>query len=51
MKKGFVDFLTETYERLPTYPFEDQAERSSTERVEQEIALPVRVRVVIECQS
>ncbi|KAG5388853.1 hypothetical protein IGI04_030394 [Brassica rapa subsp. trilocularis] len=27
------------YERLPTYPFEDQAERSSIERVEQEIEL------------
>ena len=32
-------------------PFEDQAERSSVERVEQEIELPVRVRLVIECKS
>ena len=31
--------------------FEDQAERSSIERVEQEIEPPLRVRLVIECQS
>ncbi|WZZ51385.1 hypothetical protein YC2023_051492 [Brassica napus] len=33
---------------LPTYPFEDQAERSS--RVNQEIELLVQVRLVIGCQ-
>ena len=32
-------------------PFEDQSERSLIERVEQEIELPVRVRLVIEWQS
>ena len=32
-------------------PFEDQAERSSIEIVEQEIRLPMQVHVVIECQS
>ena len=31
--------------------FEDQAERSSTERVVQEIDLLVRVRLVIECMT
>ena len=32
-------------------PFEDQAERSLIERVEQEIEQPGRVRLVIGCQS
>ncbi|WZZ34646.1 hypothetical protein YC2023_018047 [Brassica napus] len=32
-------------------PFEDQAERSSIERVEQEIEPPLRVRLVIKCHS
>ncbi|WZZ20695.1 hypothetical protein YC2023_122082 [Brassica napus] len=32
-------------------PFEDQAERSSIDRAGQEIELPGRVRLVIECQS
>ena len=32
-------------------PFEDQAERSSIEIVEQGIELPMQVPLVIECQS
>ncbi|WZZ69783.1 hypothetical protein YC2023_081153 [Brassica napus] len=32
-------------------PFEDQAKRSSIGRAGQEIELPGRVRLVIECQS
>ena len=44
-------FRTEPYERLLRTPFEDQAKRSSIERVEQEIELRMRVRLVIKCQS
>ena len=50
-KKVLIDFGLNLINGCLRIPFEDQAERSSIERVEQEIELPGRVRLVIECQS
>ncbi|WZZ50992.1 hypothetical protein YC2023_051099 [Brassica napus] len=49
-EKGF-DLISNLMKGCLRTPFEDQAERSSIERVEQEIELPGRVRLVIGCQS
>ena len=51
MKMVLIDFGLNLMKGCLRTPFEDQAERSSIERVEQEIELPWRVRLVIGCQS
>ena len=50
-EKGLKDFELDLMKGCLHTPFEDQAERSSIKRVEQEIKLHGRVRLVIECQS
>ncbi|WZZ69785.1 hypothetical protein YC2023_081155 [Brassica napus] len=47
----FIDFGLNLVKGCLRTPFEDQAERSSIDRAGQEIELPGRVRLVIECQS
>uniref|UniRef100_A0A0D3DKV6 Uncharacterized protein n=1 Tax=Brassica oleracea var. oleracea TaxID=109376 RepID=A0A0D3DKV6_BRAOL len=44
-KKVFIDFRLNLMKGCLRTPFEDQAKRSSIERVNQEIELPVRVRL------
>ncbi|WZY89540.1 hypothetical protein YC2023_046275 [Brassica napus] len=46
-----IDFGLNLVKGCLRTPFEDQAERSSIDRAGQEIELPGRVRLVIECQS
>nr|VDD35388.1 unnamed protein product [Brassica oleracea] len=50
-KNVLIDFGLNLMKGCLRTPFEDQAKRSSIERVEQEIEPPLRVRLVIECQS
>ncbi|WZZ89366.1 hypothetical protein YC2023_117945 [Brassica napus] len=49
--KALIDFGLNLMKGCLRTPFEDQAERSSIGRAGQEIKLPRRVRLVIECQS
>uniref|UniRef100_A0A0D3D3T2 Uncharacterized protein n=1 Tax=Brassica oleracea var. oleracea TaxID=109376 RepID=A0A0D3D3T2_BRAOL len=51
LKKVLIDFGLNLMKGCLRTPFEDQAKRSSIERVNQEIELAVRVRLVIRCQS
>ena len=51
MKKALIYFGLNLLKGCLRTPFEDQAERSSIGRAGQEIELPRRVRLVIECQS
>ncbi|WZZ03032.1 hypothetical protein YC2023_088953 [Brassica napus] len=46
-----IDFELNLVKGCLRTPFEDQAERSSINRAGQEIELPGRVRLVVECQS
>ncbi|WZZ08449.1 hypothetical protein YC2023_094370 [Brassica napus] len=46
-----IDFGLNLVKGCLRTPFEDQAERSSIDRAGQEIELPGRVRLLIECQS
>ncbi|WZY86647.1 hypothetical protein YC2023_033031 [Brassica napus] len=46
-----IDFGLNLVKGCLRTPFEDQAERNSIDRAGQEIELPGRVRLVIECQS
>ncbi|WZY93612.1 hypothetical protein YC2023_065941 [Brassica napus] len=48
---AWIDFGLNLVKGCLRTPFEDQAERSSIDRAGQEIKLPGRVRLVIECQS
>ena len=50
-RKVLIDFRLNLMKSCLRTPFEDQAKRSSIERVEQEIKLPLRVRLIIECKS
>ncbi|WZZ15930.1 hypothetical protein YC2023_109019 [Brassica napus] len=50
-KRFLIDFGLNLVKGCLRTPFEDQAERSSIDRAGQEIELPGRVRLVIECQS
>ncbi|WZY98663.1 hypothetical protein YC2023_070992 [Brassica napus] len=51
LERKFIDFGLNLVKGCLRTPFEDQAERSSIDRAGQEIELPGRVRLVIECQS
>ena len=51
MKKVLIDFGLNLMKGCLRTPFEDQAKRSSIERMEQEIELGGRGCLVIECQS
>ncbi|WZZ03034.1 hypothetical protein YC2023_088955 [Brassica napus] len=50
-KRFLIDFGLNLVKGCLRTPFEDQAERSSINRAGQEIELPGRVRLVVECQS
>ena len=50
-EKGLKDFGLDLMKGCLLTPFEDQTERSSINRMEQEIELPSRVCLIIECQS
>ncbi|WZZ42801.1 hypothetical protein YC2023_039060 [Brassica napus] len=50
-REALIDFRLNLMKGCLRTPFEDQAKRSSIGRVGQEIELPRRVRLVIECQS
>ena len=51
MKNVLIHFGLNLMKGWLRTPFEDQAERSSIEIVEQGIELPMQVPLVIECQS
>ncbi|WZZ20549.1 hypothetical protein YC2023_121936 [Brassica napus] len=51
MKNVLIDIGLNLVKGCLRTPFEDQAECSSIERVEQEIKLPLRVRLVIDSNS
>ncbi|WZZ49639.1 hypothetical protein YC2023_049746 [Brassica napus] len=51
LEYALIDFGLNLMKGCLRTPFEDQAERSSIGRAGQEIELPRRVRLVIECQS
>ncbi|WZZ07697.1 hypothetical protein YC2023_093618 [Brassica napus] len=50
-RRFLIDFGLNLVKGCLRTPFEDQAERSSVNRAGQEIELPGRVRLVVECQS
>ncbi|CAG7897230.1 unnamed protein product, partial [Brassica rapa] len=50
-RNALIDFGLNLVKGCLRTPFEDQAERSSIDRAGQEIELPGRVRLVIECQT
>ncbi|KAL0661906.1 hypothetical protein Bca4012_098743 [Brassica carinata] len=50
-RNALIDFGLNLMKGCLRTPFEDQAKRSSTGRAGQEIELPRRDRLVIECQS
>ncbi|WZY72260.1 hypothetical protein YC2023_004500 [Brassica napus] len=51
VREFLIDFGLNLVKGCLRTPFEDQAKRSSINRAGQEIELPGRVRLVVECQS